>query len=225
MNPYVLIATHQRMSITRDNVKCLLACNAGVILVVSDAGEEAVFRQLFPSIEIVLYPNQPLGAKWQSGVERAREINADPLIINGSDDILHSDFFVLVANAMKSDGVHFIGLKSWYVYDTRKIYKFNYLANLPLGGGRAYSKELLQKINYSLFDISRSRHLDDLAYGNVLNSKMKIKIFGEPLILSIKGDWPVMNPMQKLFNTQNAALLDTLDPKEILKQFKYLCAG
>lgn len=224
MNPYVLIATHQRMSITRDNIKAILACGVNVILVVTDTGEEAVFRQLFPFIEIVMCANEPLGTKWQAGVDRAREINADPLIVNGSDDILHPDFFIRVASLMK-EGVHFIGLKSWYVYDLRKVYRFDYLANLPLGGGRAYSKELLQVINYSLFDRSRSRQLDDLSYGNVLNSKMETRILNEPLILSIKGNWPVMNPTRRLFHSENARLVKTMEPKEILEQFKYLCAG
>lgn len=222
MNPYVLITTHQRLSITKKNIDGILACGSNVILVVSDEGEYAVFRQFFPGIEIVLHANEPLGAKWQAGVERARDIGADPLIVNGSDDILHPDFFKVVSIHM-GDGVHFVGLKSWYVYDLRKAYKFNYLANLPLGGGRAYSEIMLKTINYSLFDISRTRHLDDLAYGNVLNSKLKIKILKEPLILSVKGDWPVMNQTQKMFHSQNVQIVDTInDPKLLLEDFKYV---
>lgn len=220
MTPYVLIATHQRLSITKKNIEGVLACGANVILIVSDSGELAAFSQFFPNIEIVLHPNNPLGAKWQAGVERARDIGAEILVINGSDDILHPSFFVIVP-ALMEEGFHFIGLKSWYVYDMKKVYKFDYLANLPLGGGRAYSKEMLRTINYSLFDISRDRHLDDLAYGNVLNSKLKYKILSEPLILSVKGNWPVMNPTQKMFNSQNARLTDTLNAKDVLPQFKY----
>lgn len=222
VNPYVLIATHQRLSITKKNIEGILLCGANVILVVSDSGEMAAFRQFFPHIEIVLFPNQPLGAKWQAGVERARDIGADPLIVNGSDDILHPDFFRLVSISM-GEGVHFVGLKSWYVYDLKKAYKFNYLANLPLGGGRAYSETMLRTINYSLFDISRTRHLDDLAYGNVLNSKLKIRILNTPLILSVKGDWPVMNPTQKMFHSQNIQIVDTINnPKLLLEDFRYV---
>lgn len=221
MNHYVLIATHNRLSITRKNIECLLKCNVGVILVVSDSGEFALFKQLFPDISIVHHANFPLGLKWQAGVEVARELKADPLIVNGSDDILCPEYFTKVTELLK-EGNHFVGLKSWYVYHMNKMYRFNYLANLPLGGGRAYSKKMLEVINYSVFDISRDRHLDDLSYGNVLNSKLKFAVLNDPLIMSVKGDWVMMNPTQKFFSSQTVKLVDTHRPEDILKIFNYV---
>lgn len=221
MNPYVLIATHQRMSITRDNIKGLLSCGVNVILVVSDSGEMEVFKQLFPEISIIHHPNFPLGNKWQSGVQVAKKLKADPLIINGSDDLLCPEYFKRVTE-LRAEGYHFIGLKSWYVYDLKSIYKFDYLASIPLGGGRAYSKELLEKINYKLFDTRKDRHLDDLGWASVTTSKMKNIILNEPLILSVKGDWRVMNPLNAMFGSTNAMLRETIiNPVQILKDFNY----
>jgi hypothetical protein len=221
VNPYVLIATHQRISITRKNIECVLKCGANVILVCSAESEVELFSHIFPKIVVSLHPNLPLGKKWQHGVDIARDIGADPLIINGSDDILSPAFFTK-ADAALADGNHFLGLQSWYVYDMRRVYRFNYLANLPLGGGRVYSKDLLKVINYSLFDISRDRHLDDLSYGNVLNAKMKMTVLNEPLILSVKGDWHMMNPVQKMFSSQNAKLMETItEPSALLAKFNY----
>jgi hypothetical protein len=222
VNPYVLIATHQRLSITKKNIECILACGVNVILVVTDDGEYVAFRQMFLGITVVQHSNKTLGSKWQSGVMAAKELQADPLIVNGSDDILCPKFYERIESSL-SKGNHFVGLKSWYVYDLKRAYKFEYLASLPLGGGRAYSIEMLRTINYSLFDQSRDRCLDDLSYGNVLNSGLKYTILNEPLILSVKGGWPVMNPTQKIFVSQNAKLVDTIsNPKKLLETFNYV---
>ena len=221
MNPYVLIATHNRLSITKKNIECLLKCDVGVILVVSDKGEYAVFKQLFPTISVIHHANYPLGLKWQSGVDVARHLKADPLIINGSDDILSPKFFSKV-NGLMEEGYHFIGLKSWYVYDLKTVYRFDYLAALPLGGGRAYSRKLLEKIGYKLFDVRRERHLDDFGWASALRSKMEKIILNEPLILSVKGNWPVMNPVNKMFGSRNAMLIESIyNPKKILEDFNY----
>jgi hypothetical protein len=221
-NPYVLIATHNRINITETNIRGILKSGANVILVVSSESEQEVFKAIFPTIRIELHPNNPLGEKWQHGVQVARELEADPLIVNGSDDLLSGDFFGKTADILKDD-FHFIGLKSWYIYDMRKVHRFNYMANLPLGGGRVYSKKMLERINYSLFDKSRDRHLDDLGYGNVLNSKLRFTTLDEPMILSVKGDWPMMNPAHKLFNSVNARFVETfVDVEPILRKFNYV---
>lgn len=199
----------------------------GVILVVSDKDELAVFRQLFPDISIVHHGNHPLGLKWQSGVEIARGLKADPLIINGSDDILHPSYFAKVQELIEA-GHPFVALKSWYVYDLKNVYRFDYLPNIPLGGGRAYSRELLEKIAFKVFDCRKDRHLDDLGYQNVLQKKVKVKILNEPLIMSVKGSWPVMNPLNAMFNSRNAMLRETIiNPVAILNEFNVsdICAG
>lgn len=208
---------------TTDNVNCILKCGSGVILVVSDVEEFRTYKELFPQISIIQHANLPLGLKWQSGVEVARALKADPLIITGSDDVLCPEYFIQVAQLM-DEGVHFVALQSWYIYDMSTVYKLSYLAKMPLGGGRAYSYEMLKKINFSVFDPSRDRQLDDLGYGNVLNSGLKYKILTDPLILSVKGQWVMMNPLHKLLGSMNVKTLSTHRPREILKQFN-VCVG
>ena len=221
MNPYVLIATHNRLSITKKNIECILAQGAGVILVVSDSGEFDLFKQLFPNISIIHHANMPLGKKWQAGVEIARHLKADPLIINGSDDILAPAFFTRVSE-LQQEGNHFIGLMCWYVYDLKRVYRFKYLSAIPLGGGRAYSAELLKKIDYKLFDPCKEKHLDDLGYHNVLKSNMRKAILNEPLILSVKGDWLMMNSLHRMFGSRNCMLVsDIKNPKQLLEKFNY----
>jgi hypothetical protein len=221
VNPYVLIATHQRLSITKKNIDCLLACKVGIILIVSDHGEYELFKQLYPMIVVERHSNLPLGRKWQAGVNVAKKLKADPLIINGSDDILSPEFFDRAEKELEK-GYGFIGLKSWYVYDLKQVYKFEYLANLPLGGGRVYSKEMLDSCKWAIFDTSKSKHLDDLGYWKVQRSGLKHLLLWEPYILSIKGDWPVMNPADKIMTSRNARLLKKLPAEEVLKQFNYV---
>jgi hypothetical protein len=220
-NPYVLIATHNRVEITKKNIGCIHACGAKVILVVTDESEAETFRQHGDVVEIVMHGNLPLGSKWQAGVLKAKEVKADPLIINGSDDILHPLFFERVKESI-AEGFHFFALRSWYLYDLCNMYRLDYLPNLPLGGGRAYTRELLEVINYSLFDKSRDRQLDDLGWGNALNSNLPMKIIkDEPLILSIKGNWNTMNPTYKLLGSHNVKVRDKIKkPNHVLNEFK-----
>lgn len=218
VNPYVLIATHRRVEITKKNIQCCLDCGVSVVVVCSDEEEMREFNR--DRVHVILAPNSPLGAKWQIGVNSIRGY-ADLLIITGSDDILSPEFFTR-ANELLNEGYHFIGLKSWYVYDLKSIYKFDYTAPLPLGGGRVYSRELLEKINYNVFDTKKDRHLDDLGWHNAYSSGMKHILLNEPLILSVKGDWPVMNPLNRMFGSTNAILRDSIyNPQPILEKFGY----
>lgn len=222
VKPYVLIATHKRQAITEQNVEGILKHNVGVILIVSDWSELRHFKKIFPSIEVHLQSNKPLGLKWQFGVDIAKYLDADPLIINGSDDLLCAEFFTRATKYM-AEGYEFMGMKSWYVYDLKKVYLFDYLNKMPLGGGRVYSKTLLQKIDYQLFDKGRDFHLDDLGWNNVVKSLVNRIVIDRPLLLSVKGKWPALNPMAKMLNNRNSRLIETVynvDP--ILNKFNYV---
>lgn len=217
----VLITTHRRDEITTKNIKGILKNNVGVILIVSDWSEYHNYKKLFPGIEIHLTDNKPLGQKWQFGVDVAKYLNGEALIINGSDDLLCAEFFSKAFNCLKQ-GYDFVGLKTWYIYDLKKVYHFDYLNKMPLGGGRVYSKALLEKINYKLFDTTKDFHLDDLGWHNVVQSQVNRIVIDRPLLLSVKGKWPVMNPLAKAFSHRNSRLVETIyNAKPILEKFNY----
>lgn len=218
VNPYVLIATHQRIEITERNIKSLLSQQTGIILVVSDSNEVEYFKSKFPMVVIVRYGNYPLGRKWQEGVSAAMKLKADPLIINGSDDILSKNFFD-VSDGLIEKGYHFIGLKSWYVQWQGRVYHFRY-DDFCLGSGRVYTRELLTKINYNVFDGVKHKHLDDCGWYRVQASQMKMALLEDPLVISVKGDWPVMNTMDKFFKSKTAKLVnEKVNIGEIGNQF------
>lgn len=199
MNPVVLIATHKRLEITSFNIESLQRQSLvpKIVLVVSEDEEFTYFRNKFPDVHTILRPNKPLGLKWDQGVQYIRSLKANPLIILGSDDILGENF-IQNCTELTLQGNHFICLQRWFIHHKGTAYLCDYMANLPLGGGRCYSEELLKKLNYSLFDPGKDRHLDDHAWTKIRTSGLKVKwvrnVLTEGLeIHAIKGDWEMMN--------------------------------
>lgn len=223
MTPVVLIASHNRVEITRKNIASLLrqSVKPQVVLVVTKENEANYYRKLFPQIDVSIYSNHPLGDKWQFGVNRSKRFNPDPLIITGSDDILGKKYVENACILVKS-GYHFVGLKRWYVYSEDVLYQYDYKANLPLGGGRAYSSKLLKEINYKIFDIKRDVHLDDYGWNGVKESRLMHYIVSDTRteglhLVSIKGDWPMMNPFTKFNGHRNVRLISASRDKDELK--------
>lgn len=222
VKPVVVIATHERVGITCRVIDSLLnqTLVPEIVVIVSHRTEAVTFRSHYPQVHTVQHINAPLGDKWQSGVNQARKMGADPLIICGSDDFLEKKHVARCCLYMQRD-YDFVGLKSWYIYDTKTLYHFDYLARLPLGGGRAYAAKFLNLINWKLF-VSKDKHLDDRGYDLVNYHKAKKKLLNDPYILSVKGDWPVMNKAESFFNSPNARLIKRDLKLSIMENFNYV---
>lgn len=221
MNPVVLIATHKRVEITKLNIVSLMmqSVQPKIVLGVTDQNEANLYKNEFPEIDTYIASNSPLGFKWQMGVHRARAYNPDPLIILGSDDILGIDFIENACHLLRS--YDFVGLKSWYVVHQSILYHYNYLSNIPLGGGRCYSGKLLNLIGYKLFDQSKERHLDDYGWRQTKGFKSYISkdIRKDGLnLVSIKGNWEMMNPFSKFNSSPNVELVSKSRDMEEVNQ-------
>ncbi len=224
MNPIVLIATHQRIGITSKCIDSLMmqSIQPKIVLAVSDHSELKYYRKQYPEVIIAECSNHPLGQKWQHGVDVAKHHIPDPLIICGSDDILGIDFIENACTLIKS-GIDFIGLSRWHVYSDEILYTYDYNASIPLGGGRCYSAKALQEINYKIFDTGIDKHLDDHGWKKINSSTMSRKIIRDVReeglhIVSIKGDWPMMNPFNKFVGHRNVTLVATSRDEQDLKQ-------
>lgn len=220
-NPVVLIATHERKYITCQNIESLLkqSLKPKVVLVVSTVEEYDYYRDRFINVEIIRADNIPLGYKWQSGVNACRLLKPDPLIITGSDDILGVGFIQNMVSYMMT-GCDFVGLNKWWMVNGAKAYQLQYnFENFPLGGGRAYSKRLLEKLNYNIFDFSKDRHLDDKGWNDSLKSGYVCEIVDADKyglhIVSIKGGWETMNPAQKILTSNRIKILQELSSQNI----------
>jgi len=223
-NPVVLIATHERIEITSKNIELLLTQGVTIILVVSLQGELEYYKK-YP-ITVVLKENRPLGAKWQHGVNVAVKFRPNPLIILGSDDILHPDYFTRLKNVMGVDNYDFFGLTSWYTFDVKegRVFKCDYTnrnKDFPIGSGKAFSYDLLVKMRFKLFDSTRDRQLDDQSFRIANIQSTKRLIINEPLVLAYKGSWPVMNQVRAYLTSRDIKFQKW--DKSILTEFK--CVG
>jgi len=223
MKPVVLICSHERMAMTCSNIDSLLAQSVvpTVVLVVSNDTERKFYRLKYGNKVIVgLHPNRPLGAKFQFGVRASRGGNPDLLIITGSDDILGKDF-VKNACQLVTDGADFIGLKQWFIFHEEVLHLYQYMPIIPLGT-RVYSRAMLEQLQWHLFDHKRDRLLDDYGFHEAKRSGLKIEIIEDVMaaglnVVSIKGDWSMLNPYEKMKNHPNCKLLGSnYDPEAIL---------
>ena len=218
-NPVIVMATHDRIEITSKNIELLLPTK--IVLVVSDTKELEYYKK-YP-ISIVLHKNKPLGAKWQTGVSFSKRLNPNPLIILGSDDILH-ETYTSVALELHKNGADFVGLNSWFTHDTKTGFTFknryiNRNAGIPIGSGKSFSLNLLKRMNWKLFHTGLNKKLDDLSYLSAKNLKANIHIIQEPLILLVKGNWTMLHSTDDFLKSINISSEKV--GNEILKEFRY----
>ncbi len=213
-NPVVLICTHERIGITNFNIESLLrqSLKPKICLIVSTHFEQSYYQSHYPEAHVYMRPNLPLGSKWHAGVQLCRDLKADPLIILGSDDILGNGFIEQACRLQKD----FIGLYFWYIHHQGKAHLCEYLARQPLGGGRCYSFDLLEKLNWNLFNVGLNHHLDDHPLKRI--AALGIKCFTDHTLLvhAVKGKWDVINPVN--LNHRNVRLISTYESKDIVPE-------
>jgi hypothetical protein len=195
------------MQITTINIKQLIFQGVKVVLVCSDTAEKRYYENF--DIHVVMAPNNPLGQKWQAGVDYARQFDPSHIVITGSDDLLSIGFFEKYCHEQV------IGFWAWYIWSIDKLFHLQYFPNQPLGGGRVYPKKILDSLNWRLFDTTKNKCLDDYAY-KMLGGEYVKNV--RPEILAIKGNWPMMNPVD--LKHKNVKLLATFEGNEALKIMK-----
>jgi len=221
-NPVVVIATHNRVEVTKKNIEHLQNQRCKIVLVVSREDEEQYFKNLFPEIIVTLFSNNPLGAKWQHGVDEARKLNADPMIIVGSDDYLSSDYIDRCLNHILK-GWELIGTTHWHTYNPNYdlLYKMRYTnqnISFPIGSGKCFSKSLLDRMRWKVFNGMLSRKLDDQGYNNALRVNARICLDNDLTVLAVKGEWKAMNKLEDYLmsrNIKSVLIEDTTILKEI----------
>ncbi len=183
-------------------------CNGIVTASIQD-DFDFINKLKLPNVTLVPYSNYPLGAKWQHGVNHARMIGTETLIILGSDDFLSKGFVKKATDLSKKHD--FIFFDKFYLLDmnSKFQYKFDYkmmeYGKPPIGSGRVFSKKFLDSHSWNLFDTSLQTKLDDFAWHN---HKFSDRLLMNPegmAVLAVKGSWDCLNPIDKFFAT------DTID--------------
>lgn len=225
-NPVVVIATHNRVSVTQHNISLLQKQNCKIVLVVSRYDEELHFKTLFPDITVTVFSNSPLGAKWQHGVDEARKLNADPMIIVGSDDFLGVDYIDRCLNHLVK-GWELIGTTHWHTYNPNYdlLYKMRYTnlnTSFPIGSGKCFSKSLLERMKWKVFNTTLSRKLDDLGYDNAVRVNARILLDADLNVLAVKGDWKAMNKLEDYLMSRNIKCLLVEDTTILKELYNYV---
>lgn len=218
MQPVVVIATHVRKNITSRTIEQLQKGSVvpHIVIVCSRYDEFQFYSEKFEQVTVIVNRNEPLGEKWHVGARHAAlYFKADPLIILGSDDLLTTEYVQNISNMMRRMKVDFIGINQWWLLDEKNddLYLMEYARkDFPLGGGRAYSQKLLQKLDYTVFDSNKFKHLDDFGWYAAKDSGLPYLMIQEATtkglnIASIKGDWPTMNTADAILKATSCKII------------------
>jgi len=207
INPVVLIATHGRIQITTKNIESLQRQTMvpKIVLVVSDREELEYYKRF--NITVVHSINNPVGRKWQVGVNAASQLDPNPLFILGSDDIFAPDYIERVSKLIDI-GEGFIGLTSWLTLDCKSGYVYNCSyrnrnVDFPIGSGKAFSLKVLKDMRFKLFDSTKDKGLDDLSFHKVINLRVTPHLIRTPELLCVKGRWQVLNTVDAYLRSPN----------------------
>ncbi len=218
MKAVVCIATHQRTT-PLQRVLANLPLHWTVVLAYTDKADLLQLQHQYdgtPQGDRLVYvhaKNEPLGAKWQAAVNKARTIKHDWLVITGSDDVLLIDEQRL---EFTLDNTDFAGVTSWCIYTGAEHWLARYTsASQPLGAGRFYRADLLERMNYDLFVPWRRRGLDRHGYAMAMQHHARplvASVVAGLQVVSLKGPWDCLNPLDKLFASNRVQLLPFESP-------------
>jgi len=182
-----------------------------IVLVISNTADAQFCKELkkkYDNVFFTIHQNYPIGGKWQAGVTYANRLNVKGLMILGSDDLLSLNYFSECYSGIDEgfgssrNGFDLVGNRSWYIYDLDKnLYFLQYKPEVPifLGGGKMFSKNFLDKVNWQIFKTLRPIHLDDFGYDLVKEHGNSMKLVSlDSFILSIKGSWEVINQTKQI---------------------------
>lgn len=146
-------------------------------------------------VEYLQHPNRPLSNKWQAGIYYARKYDPDAIMICGSDAWLTTNWCE-VAHKYILDGFDMVGKRDFYTsyvvpgqklaiigrtYKTRKD---------PVGSGRLISKNILDKLDWSLYPTGLNSCMDGASYKRLKAQNFKLKVitdYDDMVVMSIKS--------------------------------------
>jgi glycosyltransferase involved in cell wall biosynthesis len=152
---------HDVFEIFKQNIRILQRKYNINLLVVGSEGE--VSKKLCKGFYYVEAENQPLSNKWNAGIQYAKRLEWDYLMIMGSDDIINDLQFYYDSI---EEGYNFIGALDCWTYNryNDKVYYFggydNYRKGESVGAGRVIARWIIEQMDYKLWDTGLKSSLD-----------------------------------------------------------------
>lgn len=211
MRVVCVIPCHERLEVSVESIN-LLQKHQTLQPTVIVVGWSNIERQIAKETRsyFISCENTYLGNKWQTGIDFARTLEPDALLIMGSDALISPDWVKFSAEKI-ANGADLTGKISWYTCGIvpkkhLEILHHKYIrspaVDFPVGGGRMVSRKLLDRMDWQLYPRGRKSCLD---HGSAMNMKIykpKIEIFedAEHKNMGLKGPWPVLNTFKKMKN-------------------------
>lgn len=158
-------------------------------------------------------PNQPLSNKWQAAVQSLEGLDFDAMILLGSDDYIDEAFLQYAKDNI--EGFDMIGFTDAYYEQDGQFYYWsgydNHRQGEPVGAGKIYSREFLERIGFYLYPFAAEKGLDRMAHNVCVRSKAKMHITSlkeNGLFMCDVKDGEGMNSLEKLqsvFNFEKVA--------------------
>lgn len=117
---------------------------------------------------IIVRDNIPLGQKWQLALDKAREYDPLAILYMGSSDWVSSNWCSVLQKDL-DNGYAMSGTKGIYFLDIqaknekKMIWWGGYKedrGNEPIGTGRLFSREILDIMDWRLFDVTKDSSID-----------------------------------------------------------------
>jgi hypothetical protein len=218
---------HNVVALAQENFRtiaqrCGQKSGAPELVSVVAGSEGAASRTLIESYGGIYVPfrNQPLGAKFNAALRAARRTEPDAIVVLGSDNLATESLFLAWQNALEA-GYDFCGIldsTQWWPKQNTFVHwrgYTNHRRGETGGSGRCYSKALLDRIDWHLWndDISSSLDYSCTLRLNALNPppRMRAIRMATANIRHLGIKVRTMTPMTK--NVKN------LNPKLIRKWF------
>jgi len=225
-----IMAAHRREKITIKSIERLRRQNYEIneIVVVGDSSIEQMVAQK-TGCKYVSHANMPLSDKWQAGVDYAKNLSADAIMICGSDSWYTNNWIKRCAKSINQGfdlvGTVFFHTCKAYPNQKLRIIQRRYVgrrAQEPVGGGRVISARILNKFNWKLFPVGLKSGLDKPSYDKIVEYGGKIELINNDIKgLGIKSTWDTLNPWKDDFKTKPPIrfIREIDNPKEWLNKF------
>lgn len=142
--------------------------------------------------------NNPVSDKFNNSLRLLRNVDFDYAMILGSDDFISDNFVEVIIPHLTND---YFAFNDIHFYDTltgRVGYmKYENTSIAPIGAGSLFSKKLLDKMNYKLWDGGLNHGLDTNRHKNLKASGCKILNTQELGIemVDVKHEVNITNPV------------------------------
>lgn len=208
-----VIPCYKRIQISVEIIKLLQnQILVPTVLVIGEDHEEQIATET--GARFIRYPNTSLSNKWQMGINYAKYLNPDAILILGSDTCITSNWISYCMDRLEN-GIDVIGKRDWYLCNL-KPYRYPEVMHQCytmiredfIGGGRMISRRLLDRMNWILYPKDRDRGLDYQSNNMMkkFNPIYEVIESDDYKVMDVKGPWCSINTFEMLTHTKTETI-------------------